>query len=106
ITLPLTLTWQLAAPAALDLNVFLHLRDAAGHNVAQADGQPVWFGPRPFSAWAPGQAGADRRNLEAPAALKAGVYTLLIGLYSPQTGQRLPLAAGGDEVVVGTIAVK
>ena len=76
------------------------------YNVAQADGQPVWFGPRPFSAWAPGQAGADRRNLEAPAALKAGVYTLLIGLYSPQTGQRLPLAAGGDEVVVGTIAVK
>ncbi|MBK7199001.1 hypothetical protein [Candidatus Amarolinea dominans] len=101
ITLPLTLTWQLAAPAALDLNVFLHLRDAAGHNVAQADGQPVWFGPRPFSAWAPGQAGADRRNLEAPAALKAGVYTLLIGLYSPQTGQRLPLARAATRLWSG-----
>lgn len=103
--LPLTLTWQLAAPALGDVSVFVHLRDAADHNVAQADGQPVWFGPRPFSAWSPGRPGADRRNLELPAALKPGLYRLVVGIYDPVTGQRLPLASGGDEATVGTMTV-
>lgn len=105
-TLPLTLTWQLAAPAAPTLSAFVHLRDAAGHNVAQADGQPMWFGSRPFSAWSAGQSGSDRRNLELPASLAPGVYTLTLGLYDTDSGQRLPLAAGGDEAVVGTVVVQ
>ena len=106
ITLPLTLTWQLAAPDAADVSAFVHLRDATGHNAAQADGQPVWFGPRPFSAWAPGQPGADRRNLELPAALAPGQYRLVLGIYNPVTGERLPLASGGDEAAVGTMTVR
>jgi len=105
VTLPLTLTWQLAAPVTADVSAFMHLRDAAGHNVAQADGQPVWFGPRPFSAWTPGQPGADRRNLELPAGLEPGLYKLVVGIYDPVTGERLPLASGGDEATVGTMTV-
>lgn len=109
ITLPLTLTWRLAAPttpATSDVSVFVHLRDAAGHNAAQADGQPVWFGPRPFRDWAPGQPGADRRNLELPAALAPGLYTLVLGIYDPVTGQRLLLQTGGDEFVAGNMVVQ
>jgi uncharacterized membrane protein len=106
VTLPLTLTWQLAAPAAPGLSVFVHLRDGAGHNVAQADGQPVWFGPQPFNVWAVGQPGSDRRNLEIPATVAPGAYTLVLGLYDADSGQRLPLTTGGDETAVGTVTVR
>ena len=39
-----------------------------------------------------------------PADLPAGEYTLAIGFYDPQTGERLPLASG-DEGVIALLVV-
>ena len=42
----------------------------------------------------------DWRQVTIPAdALQAGVWTLALGLYDPQTGERVPLATG-DELTI------
>lgn len=101
--LTLTLTWNLAQPSAQDYAVFAHLRDDAGNTVAQADGQPTWFGVRPFTAWAPGVPGADVRVIEGAALRPAATYTLVVGLYDAVSGQRLD-AVGQDGAMVGNEA--
>ncbi len=62
------------------------------------------------SAWQVGEILNDTHRLTLPADLKPGTYRIIVGLYDPQTGQRLPLldAAGkevGNEVVVATVQV-
>jgi hypothetical protein len=79
-----TLTWQ-AGSAALagPATVFVHLLDEAGQLVAQDDGPPL-AGTYPFALWAAGQVVADARVLDRPGA------AVLVGLYDPATGERLP----------------
>lgn len=105
-----TLFWHAVtatAPLNADYTVFLHLRDAADHTVAQADAPPLQGFYR-TSAWQVGEILNDTHRLTLPADLKPGPYRIIVGLYDPQTGQRLPLldAAGkdaGNEVVVATV---
>lgn len=106
----LTLTWDLAQPSAQDFAVFAHLRDSTGGTVAQADGQPTWFGARPFTAWTPGMPDADVRVFEGDALRPGETYTLVVGLYDPASGQRLDVIGQdgtvlGNEVTVATLAV-
>ncbi len=106
-----TLTWNLAQPAARDDAVFVHLRDAAGNTVAQADGQPTWFGARPFTTWRAGEAGADVRVIESAALRTGESYTLVVGLYDPATGRRLDVigqdgTVTGNEVAAATLAIE
>lgn len=71
----------------------MHLVDQTGRVVAQADGH-AWSGAYPTSAWLPGQLIRDIRRLPITA---DGV---LIGLYRLDTGERLPVATGGDHVAI------
>lgn len=85
------------------LAAFVHLR-LGGETIAQADGAPAWFG-RP-AALETGGVLADWRQL--PAACPAGASCqVVVGLYNPATGERLPLVAAngslGDEWVLGTV---
>ena len=87
-TQPLTLTWAAAAPAPVDYQVFVHLRQPqTGAIVAQADGPPVdgWY---PTSWWAPGELVRDARVFTAPADLAPGAYRLVVGLYDLAGGAR------------------
>jgi len=86
--LDLTLHWQATETTGQRLVVYVHLVDAAGQTVAQADGEPG-AGALPTSSWLPGEYLADPHRLLAPANLPAGTYTIEIGLYDPATGQRL-----------------
>jgi hypothetical protein len=45
----------------------------------------------PTSMWDPGELVRDSHALSLPLDLEPGQYTLRIGLYEPQTGQRLAL---------------
>jgi hypothetical protein len=88
------------------LSAFVHLR-RGGENVAQADGAPTWFGrPAPIEA---GDVIADWRRL--PANCAAGeTCEVVIGVYDPQTGVRLPLVAAdgtvlGDELALGAVEI-
>ncbi|MCB0212658.1 MAG: hypothetical protein KDJ52_25160 [Anaerolineae bacterium] len=95
-SLPVELHWQAAATPELDYHVFIHLVDSGSAPIAQSDGQPAQWS-RPTSSWGAGESIIDRHGLWLPEA-EAGTYTLRIGLYNPQTGQRLLLADGQDAV--------
>jgi hypothetical protein len=78
-------------PAA-DYQAFVHLIDAAGRTVAQVDVAPG--GDMPTSAWEPGQQIGVPLPLALPEGLPNGAYQVTLGLYDPQTNQRLVLTGG------------
>jgi hypothetical protein len=84
-----TLHWQTLAPAAQDFTVFVHVLNESGNMVAQNDSPPD-AGQFPSTRWAKGVAFTEQRVLNLPPDAPAGVYRLSIGLYDPQTGERLP----------------
>lgn len=87
--LSVTLYWQALQPDGLDYTVFVHLLDPAGNVIAQADSPPQ-NNAYPTSLWATDEQIADPHFFELPPNFPAGNYQLLIGLYRPETGQRLP----------------
>lgn len=76
------LFWQANAVMGTDLVAFVHWRDAAGITMAQVD--------RPYATrrWLPGQTMIESYRLSQPNLLP-GRYSLVVGLYRPDTGQRL-----------------
>ncbi len=89
-TFTYNLYWQALAPITSNYTVFTHLLDAAGNLQAQQD-QPPQQGRYPTSWWTPGEIVSDTYTLTLPPQLSPGAYTLRVGLYAPETGQRLPL---------------
>jgi hypothetical protein len=85
--------------------VFLHLLDAAGKLVAQTDGQPR-AGDYPTSAWGAEDVVADPYRLDLPGDLRPGTYRLVTGMYLLQTGARLALPSGEDQVVLQDLVVQ
>ncbi len=97
--LPVAITWQVTSdPATLpdDLTAFVHL-ECGGALVSQADGAPL-RGAFPFRRWRSGDLWREQRSL--PAAGDAADCQLVFGLYSSVTGERVPLADGGDAVAL------
>jgi hypothetical protein len=96
----LVLQWAVREPVSVDYQTFVHLRDEAGNNVAQADGPPLagWY---PTSWWRAGEIVTDVREVVLPSDLPTGQYTLVVGLYDLSTGQRF-----GDEHNLGVIEVR
>lgn len=90
----LELTWEALSASAAPLKVFVHLRDAEGRIVAQDDQEPA-AGLAPTTLWTPGQEVVDGHDIALPADLAAGDYELWVGLYDPQTGQRLAVPGAG-----------
>ena len=95
----ITFEWYAAETLPLDYTVFLHLRDASGRIVAQADGPPLegWY---PTSWWSAGEWVTDRHVFALPAGVPPGSYRLVAGLYDPVTGERL-----GPELELGAVTV-
>jgi len=85
--LPVTLYWQALAPVPTSYQVFVHLSGPTGP-VAQADGVPVCWS-FPTDRWQPGQIVTDPHAIALPVDLPPGDYTLEIGLYRPDTFERL-----------------
>ena len=90
-----TLYWEALAPDDRDYTVFVHMLNEAGELVAQADGPPR-AGAYPTSIWEDGEQVVDERVLVVPPDTLPGRYSILLGLYDPITGTRLPVyeAAG------------
>ncbi len=97
--LVLQLWWRALAPLDTDYTVFVHLLDATGNIVAQADGVPV-DGRYPTSAWQPGEHIIDSRLIVLPADLAGGEQQLIMGLYNPLDGSRLRLAEQDADFVL------
>jgi hypothetical protein len=101
--LRLRLFWQGSEPAEADYTIFTQLLDGSGTPIAQHDKPPL-DGFYPTTAWKPGLAFADDFLLPLPNPLPPGPYTLLVGMYDPTTGQRLPVTQrsrpAGDAVSI------
>ena len=83
-----TLYWHARAAVPGDYTVFVHLLDAAGAAVAQADGKPLWW-TYPTAQWEAGQYIRDAHILELDTGTPRGDYTLAVGMYDAKTGTRL-----------------
>ncbi len=97
-TLLLTLYWEAVRDIELDYVVFVHLTDTDGHILAQKDNPPQG-GARPTSSWTQREQIADLYELIIPANAPAGTYWLKVGLYSPDSLQRLPVSDPGQATV-------
>jgi 4-amino-4-deoxy-L-arabinose transferase-like glycosyltransferase len=86
-TVRFLLQWEARAIPELDYTLFAHLIGADGERYAQID-LPLASG-----AWQPGRFVATDLPLTIPAEAPPGPYQLLIGLYDPASGERLPLVA-------------
>lgn len=87
--LGLTLHWRATQTTGERLAVFAHLLDPEGAFLAQSDGEPGQ-GELPTSSWLPGEYLIDQHNLTVRADARPGPATLVVGMYDPATGERLP----------------
>jgi hypothetical protein len=93
--LPLTLVWQAQGPTQRNWKVFVHLLDAYGTVWAQGDGYPADSGAA-TPTWREGEVIVDNHVVDLPPDLPAGSYTVRVGFYDENTGERLPQADGSD----------
>jgi hypothetical protein len=103
----LTLTWLATGPA--QGNVFVHVVDAQGSLVVQADGAALG-GMVPLWVWRSGDRVYDVRHIVLPGggSPQDGPYTILVGVYDQDA--RFPAFAGGvrcpnDAVPVATLGL-
>ncbi|HEY89662.1 MAG TPA: hypothetical protein G4N98_08030, partial [Thermoflexia bacterium] len=102
--LTLTLYWRTGAPLTADYKVFVHLRDTAGVIIAQQDGQPRG-GRYPTTAWRADKVIPDTHQLTIPTLAPGQELQLLIGLYQPETLERLPVSGPEGALPDGTIVL-
>ncbi|MGB8644903.1 MAG: DUF2723 domain-containing protein [Anaerolineae bacterium] len=98
--LDLSLYWSTTQPLKQRYTMFVHLEDAGGVVRAQSDHAP-YNGLFPTDRWPPGETVQDDYTLDIPNDLPDGAYKLKVGLYTTPD-QRIPLAAGGDQVTLDT----
>jgi hypothetical protein len=98
-TLSLTLHWGALERLDRPYTVFIHVLDAGGELLTQADGMPV-DGTLPTSCWLAGELIPDPHDITIPAGAASGTYTVIVGLYDRPTMQRLPVAGGEGSGVV------
>ncbi len=87
----------------------MHLMDGTGNLVAQHDSWPR-NGRYPTSVWDQGEVVDDRHSLVLPANLPDGDYQVIMGLYSVESGERLPVLDNesnpiGDSVPLVVLAL-
>jgi hypothetical protein len=81
-----------------DLAIFVHLTDEQGNIVAQYDGLDAAVGTLHRD-----DVFLQRHIIPLPEDLNPGVYSLTLGLYRRDGGERLPLTNGDDLVHLGEI---
>jgi hypothetical protein len=112
----LTLFWQAHEPVPERYAVFAHVLNEEGQLVAQQDGEPLG-GSRPTNTWSEGDLIADRVGIPIPPEVPRGSYRLVVGMYRPDSGERLSVQdeegravgsspGGGDSITLGTIWVE
>jgi hypothetical protein len=95
---PVTLYWQsLSTGRADDYTVFVHLLAEDGRLIAQHDAPPD-NGRRPTSGWVAGEFVVDPHEMTFREQGYTGPATIEVGLYDPDSGERLLTAEGRDFV--------
>lgn len=106
--LELTFYWRVTGALDRDWTVFAHVLDRAGERVAQVDEQPL-AGAYPTSFWQEGEVVKDTHTVLVPRDLAPGRYSLHVGFYLLDTGERLPIAGADPSVnyaAIGPVTVE
>lgn len=88
--LHLTLLWRIQATLTANYTVFVHVVDSRGQMVGQWDQVPG-AGAMPTATWPVNQVVVDDYQIPLQLTTGAPPYQLLVGLYAPTTGERLPI---------------
>ena len=86
----LPLVWRAERETTTAYHVFVHLADEAGNILAQSDAVPAGWA-RPTTGWLPGEYIVDVHSLILPSELPSDQLAFRVGLYDPDTGQRLAI---------------
>jgi hypothetical protein len=91
------LDWQVVAPPSIDWRVFVQVVSETGDMAFQSDVDVDWP-DRPCPAGDPGPECTitTGHDWSLPDDLSAGLYTIVAGLYDPQTGMRAPVTSPGE----------
>ncbi len=106
-----TLYWQAEQKMETDYTVFVHVIGPDGQILAQRDAPPD-NGAYPTSRWAAGEVVPDLVRVPLPLNLPDDVpLEVVVGMYRPDTGQRLPVLdeqnqSVDDRVVLGQVPQK
>ncbi len=100
----LTFYWQLLADTAVDYTTFVHLLDAEGNVIAQADSQPA-NGQYPTSIWDVGELVADQKWMPENSDADPS-WTISVGVYLLESGERLPIMRNGNPSSEETVQIK
>ncbi len=97
-----TLLWESLAPLTGDYTVFVHAYAADGEQLTTGDGPPQ-SGHFPTYLWEPGDRLYDAHTL----ALAPGVVParIVVGLYHPVSGERLPATSAGAPLPDNAVVV-
>jgi hypothetical protein len=90
VTFTLTLCWEALQVPQGDYKVFAHLIDGTGALVGQDDAPPRG-GSYPTWAWQPGDLIPDSHQVTLTDDRPLGPYHWLVGMYHPDTLERLPV---------------
>jgi len=100
----LQLNWRALRAPSRRYKVFLQLLDARDQVIAQRDSEPVGDS-RPTDTWKAGETIVDNHGLLIPPGTPPGSYRRILGLYDPDTLERLLLPTGSDYFSLPPIAV-
>ena len=109
-TLDITLWWQALAPMDSDYSVFIHLTGPDGRVLAQSD-TLLLHGQQPTSGWPLGLVAKTDYQLHVPHDSPPGEYTIMVGVYSWESGERLPVwdergkREPADAIALSTVTV-
>jgi 4-amino-4-deoxy-L-arabinose transferase-like glycosyltransferase len=108
-TLELTLYWQCLREMDESYTVFTHLLDENNVIQGQLDSIPV-SGEAPTTSWIEREVITDRYEIALDTEAPAGEYLIEIGMYDPDTMQRLPAydaqgKAQGDRILLKTVRI-
>ncbi len=107
-TLTVVLLWESDGQVERSYKVFCHVSSQNGEPVAQQDGVPL-HGVRPTSSWRAGEMIEDSYEIVLNGDLPPGEYELAVGMYAPETMERLAVyGASGerlpdDRILLGTL---
>ncbi|WP_420644277.1 ArnT family glycosyltransferase [Candidatus Leptofilum sp.] len=94
----LTLYWRADRQPDEIFSTFVHLVGPDGQIVVQGD---QWPGGLPSNTWAAGQVIIDEYAIQLPEDAPLGRYQIVLGLYPPANGLRLPIAAEDGTTLPG-----
>ncbi|MBC7225667.1 MAG: DUF2142 domain-containing protein [Thermoflexales bacterium] len=101
-TVVLTLYWRALGPTEHDYTVFTHILEPPQTIWGQEDRPPT----PPTSQWRAGEVYRETYTLRVKPETPPGFYEVEIGLYRPDTGERLRLEDGRDFLLLSRIRVQ